>query len=50
MRLMYEQYFGLVSEQVDETDLKSVARKGVWVRFPPRPPIWLGSSVSRAED
>jgi hypothetical protein len=35
-----------VAELVDATDLKSVIRKGVWVRFPPRAPLILkGFSV-----
>ena len=30
-----------VSELADETDSKSVIRKGVWVRVPPPVPVWV---------
>lgn len=36
---------GLVAEQAYATGLNPVARKGLWVRFPPRPPCSRGGMV-----
>lgn len=49
VRIQAEQ-FGIVAEQADATDLKSVDQLIVWVRFPPFPLIWRGSPMAEAAD
>ena len=41
-------FIGRVAEQVDATDLKSVIGIGVWVRVPPRPPLFGMTARSSA--
>ena len=36
-----------MAELVDALDSKSGSRKGVWVRFPSRPPLGLGLSLEK---